>query len=198
MSSKVLITIAGTFALISMGRIGLTVASAADTVDPAAIEKDLKAGASDTIEDYDKTSVSSSATKTQCLAPDFAAALMEERTRLETLSKDIYQRESAANALNKSLNERIKVLEEANDKLSAQLGRLENSANDDITHLIKMYETMKPKQAATIFNSMDPQFAAGFLRQMNSTQAGLILANMDHRKSYTISAIIANRGAKFR
>jgi flagellar motility protein MotE (MotC chaperone) len=45
---------------------------------------------------------------------------------------------------------------------------------------------------------MDPAFSAGFLREMSSDKAGLIMANMEARKSYAISVIIAGRNAKYR
>ena len=82
--------------------------------------------------------------------------------------------------------------------LFKQIDNLKSIANDDLLHLVGMYQTMKPKQAADIFNSMDPAFAAGFLREMNSDKAGLIMANMDPQNSYTISVIIAGRNAKYR
>jgi flagellar motility protein MotE (MotC chaperone) len=75
---------------------------------------------------------------------------------------------------------------------------METTANEDIDHLVKMYQVMKPKQAAEIFDSMDPAFAAGFLREMNSERAGMIMANMDSRKSYSISIIMAAKNAKYR
>ena len=68
----------------------------------------------------------------------------------------------------------------------------------DIRHLAGMYSAMKPDAAATIFNQMDPAFAAGFLRLIPSEQAGLILANMDAKKAYVISVKLATMNADVR
>jgi flagellar motility protein MotE (MotC chaperone) len=57
---------------------------------------------------------------------------------------------------------------------------------------------MKPDSAASIFNQMDPAFAAGFLRLMPSEQAGLILAAMDSKKAYVISVKVASMNADVR
>jgi flagellar motility protein MotE (MotC chaperone) len=58
-------------------------------------------------------------------------------------------------------------------------------------HLARMYGTMKPDQAASIFNQMDSDFAAGFLRLMRSEQAGMILAGMETKKAYAVSLRLA-------
>jgi flagellar motility protein MotE (MotC chaperone) len=61
-----------------------------------------------------------------------------------------------------------------------------------------MYSTMKPKNAAAIFDRMDPAFAAGFLREIDSARAGVIMAEMGEEQSYRISLLIANRHAGWR
>jgi flagellar motility protein MotE (MotC chaperone) len=57
---------------------------------------------------------------------------------------------------------------------------------------------MKPARAGEIFKAMDPSFAAGFLTEMNSENAALILSSMDTEKAYAASVIIAGRNAAVR
>ena len=71
-------------------------------------------------------------------------------------------------------------------------------AEMDITHLAQMYGAMKPDQAAQIFDKMDPSFAAGFLRELRSEQAGLILARMEPNNAYAVSIKIAARNEDIR
>ena len=54
---------------------------------------------------------------------------------------------------------------------------------------------MKPQKAGEIFDTMNPTFAAGFLTEMNSENAALILANMSTDNAYEASMIIASRNA---
>ena len=75
--------------------------------------------------------------------------------------------------------------------------RTEGKLTEDGKHGV-LVKTMKPKQASIIFNQMDPVFAASFLRLMDSNNAGLIMANMESKKAYTISVIMANRNADMR
>ena len=79
-----------------------------------------------------------------------------------------------------------------------KINDMSETADEDISHLVLIYETMKPKKAAEIFNKMDPNFAAGFLRRMNGTRAGLIMSEIEPKTSYRISLIIANQNAAWR
>ncbi len=133
-----------------------------------------------------------------CLTGDVLETLTADMKRLETRKLEIAEREAALAAVEAKLATQMKAVEEANTSLQVKIDQLKSVANDDLKHLVGMYQTMKPKQAADIFNSMDPSFAAGFLREMSSEKAGLIMANMDARKSYTISVIIAGRNAQYR
>lgn len=108
------------------------------------------------------------------------------------------ERMSTLSAVEQRVEERMAVLDDMNDRLATAMNALEAEADQDITHLASMYENMKPAEASKIFNRMDPTFAAGFLRIMNSTNAGLILAGMEPDKAYSISVVLANRNAGYR
>ena len=133
-----------------------------------------------------------------CLTGDVLAVLQTDKANIAERMAAVEVREKALATLEAKLSEQMELIDAANDKMEAQLGEMKSVANEDITHLVKMYQTMKPKQAAAIFESMDAAFAAGFLREMNGERAGLIMANMDSRKSYSISAIMASKNARYR
>ena len=137
-------------------------------------------------------------TEEKCLTGATYDVMIADLERLDKREQDIAVREKSLAAIETKLTAQLASVEEANSNLEKKIGSLKTVANDDLKHLVGMYQTMKPKQAAAIFNSMDPAFAAGFLREMSSDNAGLIMANMDARKSYTISVIIAGRNAKYR
>lgn len=134
----------------------------------------------------------------QCLTGDVLEVLQADRLKLTEKLAAVKTREQTLATLQTKLNAQMAQIEAANDVLEVRIKQMAVTANEDITHLVKMYQVMKPKQAAEIFDSMDPAFAAGFLRQMNSERAGMIMANMDSRKSYSISVIMAAKNAKYR
>lgn len=133
-----------------------------------------------------------------CLTGTVLEALKVEREQLETRLESVTQREAIAKALEVDLEQTLANVEKANEQLASDLAALRQAASDDISHLVDMYRTMKPKQAAEILDAMDPAFAAGFLREMNGAEAGLIMANMSPRKSYAISVIIAGKRQEYR
>ena len=134
----------------------------------------------------------------QCLTGDVLDVLQADRAKLTERLTAVTAREKTLETLEVKLKDQMAQIEAANDTLEARIELMETTANEDIDHLVKMYQVMKPKQAAEIFDSMDPAFAAGFLREMNSERAGMIMANMDSRKSYSISIIMAAKNAKYR
>lgn len=133
-----------------------------------------------------------------CLTGAVAETLIKEQSRLDERQVEMAKRETALKALETKVEKDVASLDITQKTIQAQIDKMEKVAKDDIIHLVEMYKTMKPKKAAEIFNSMDAGFAAGFLREMDSAQAGLIMSEMGARKSYEISLIIANRGSDWR
>ena len=53
----------------------------------------------------------------------------------------------------------------------ADLAESDGAVAADIDRLVSVYEAMKPKEAAQLFEAMPPSFAAGFLARMRAEQA---------------------------
>ena len=170
------------FGAMEVAGVGGRAASAAEAV-PSVAASDVAAAMGD-----NKT----------CLTPALAAsfspmrlALDEERSALDARAEELSSVEAA-------LDMRLAELEQAHAELKAMSHTMDETAAGDISHLVAMYSTMKAKQAAEIFDRMDPGFAAGFLREMKSDRAGMIMAEMKADQSYKISLLIANRNAAWR
>ncbi|MGB6229162.1 MAG: hypothetical protein WBF53_03430 [Litorimonas sp.] len=133
-----------------------------------------------------------------CLTPALVAAF--EPRHLELLDREAKLTRRAAELadLENALDAKLAEVSATRDELSAMTDRLDRVASEDISHLVDMYSTMKAKKAAAIFDRMDPAFAAGFLREIDSARAGLIMAEMGEEQSYRISLLIANRHAEWR
>jgi flagellar motility protein MotE (MotC chaperone) len=54
---------------------------------------------------------------------------------------------------------------------------------------------MKPKDAAALFETMEPEFAAGFIARMLPDSAAKVMSGLDPKVAYTISVILAGRNA---
>jgi len=126
-----------------------------------------------------------------CFTDETAASLMADQKQMETQYEALTNQELELQARKQELDQRAADLDAIQQALAARWEEMQKASEDDLTHLARMYGTMKPDQAAAIFNQMDPDFAGSFLRLMRSEQAGLILASMETRKAYEVSLKLA-------
>ncbi len=125
----------------------------------------------------------------------------------ESLLIAIQDREAELNAMEMRLNDREQVLRVAAIKIEEQLAQLESAekrlastialadeaAEKDIQRLTAVYENMKPKSAADIFETMDINFAAGFLMRMRPDAAAAVMTSLSADAAYSISVVMAGR-----
>jgi flagellar motility protein MotE (MotC chaperone) len=93
------------------------------------------------------------------------------------------------------IDTKLAELEAAEKKLAQTIALADQASQKDVSKLVAMYETMKPKDAARLFAEMAPDFAAGFLAQMRPDAAAAVLSGLDPNKAYTISVVLAGRNA---
>lgn len=127
-----------------------------------------------------------------CFDESLSAELASDRRRLETESEALVTRELELQAWEAELEQTRSDLTALQATLETRWQDMQAFAGEDLNHLAQMYGAMKPDQAATIFDQMDPGFAAGFLRLLNSEQAGLIMANMESQQAYIVSVRLAS------
>lgn len=132
-----------------------------------------------------------------CPAPPaaLATALSEREGRLRTREAALLDRESALALADQAITQRLSALESAEQELRKTLALADGAAEADITRLVAVYETMKPKDAARLFDRMEADFAAGFLGRMRPDAAAAVLAGMQPDRAYAVSAILAGRNA---
>jgi len=133
-----------------------------------------------------------------CLSSEFVKRIAPTQRALLDREAALTSREAELENLERVLKDRMASIETSHKALKSMSDKLDASATDDITHLVKMYSSMKPKKAASIFDKMDPAFAAGFIREIEGARAGLILSEMNIQQSYRVSLLIANRQAEWR
>lgn len=127
-----------------------------------------------------------------CFAEDMADDMAADQLRLTTETNKLTERELELQAWATELEQTRADLSTLQATLDTRWQDMQAFASEDLQHLAQMYGAMKPDQAATIFNQMDPGFAAGFLRLLNSEQAGLIMANMESQQAYIVSVRLAS------
>lgn len=124
------------------------------------------------------------------------SSLREREARLveqERLSAD---QQASIGLARTEIDKKLAELANAEAKLAATIAQADQAADKDVSALVAMYESMKPKDAAKLFAEMDPDFAVGFLARMRPDSAAGVLVGLDPPKAYAISVLLAGRNAK--
>ena len=125
------------------------------------------------------------ATETAPNLPDVANAdrtvlerLSERRKVLEKQEKDLSEREGLLAAAEKQLEARMAELKTMDDTVKADMARKDADAAT-LKPLIVMYEAMKPKDAARIFEKLDLKAVLPIASGMNPKKFSEVLAQID-------------------
>lgn len=122
-------------------------------------------------------------------------ALKSRETRIAKREEDLEIRMRALTVAEEEIERKLVELEAAERSLRETLALAQTAAEEDIDKLTNVYASMKPKQAAALFETMDPDFAAGFLARMRPDAAALIMAGLTPETAYLVSVVLAGRNA---
>lgn len=132
----------------------------------------------------------------QCEKPGpLLQAVHERSAQLDAREKGLASRLQTLRVAKLRLDDQLAELERAERRLSEKIARADGAAEADVERLTAVYENMKPKNAARLFEAMDVEFAAGFLARMRPQAAAGVLALMKSETAYAVSAVIAGRNA---
>ncbi|MET4128934.1 hypothetical protein [Roseovarius sp. MBR-6] len=122
--------------------------------------------------------------------------LKDREARVASRERALEDRMQALAIADEQITTRLAALAEAEDSLRRTLAIAETAAEDDLDRLTRVYETMKPKQAAALFEQMDARFAAGFLARMRPDAAAAIMAGLSPEAAHMFSVVLAGRNAE--
>ena len=123
------------------------------------------------------------------------AALQQREADLAAREKAMEDRLLAMEVAEAELAEQLAALSAAEAALRETIALAESAAENDLQRLTRVYENMKPKDAAALFEEMSPDFAAGFLGLMEPVAAAGIMTLLSPETAYSISAVLAGRNA---
>ena len=114
--------------------------------------------------------------------------LAERREALDIKAKEIDKRAIQLKVAEDEIDKKIKQLKEYEQKLNALINKYNQTEQENVNSLVKLYASMKPKDAARIFNTMDVDISVAILRGMKPSSSSAILSQMDAQKAQTITA----------
>lgn len=139
----------------------------------------------------DVATASSAAPAAMAPSPSDLAAL--GRSPAEEHESQTAAREAIMAAAEKRLSERMIELVAVQQRLQAIESGLKERDEANWTGLVKLYEGMKPREAATIFNSLEKSVLIEILDRMKPAKASPVLASMDAERARQVTADLATR-----
>lgn len=119
--------------------------------------------------------------------------LGEKRRTLDERAKELDLRESLLKAAEKKLDDRMAEVKQIEAKIDGQAKAKEEQVGLQIKNLVQMYETMKPKQAAAIFDKLDINVMIEVASRMKPQMTSQVLANMSTDAAQKLTSELARR-----
>lgn len=119
--------------------------------------------------------------------------LSERRAELDKQAKALDTRQALVDAAEKRLSERIKTLEELEQRISAMVDEKKAMEDKQFAGLVSMYESMKPKDAAAIFNQLSMDVLLRVSTAMNPRKMAPVLAAMATDKAQQLTVLMASQ-----
>ena len=122
---------------------------------------------------------------------DLLQALAARRDQLDKREKDLDQRETLLQAAEKRVNDKATELESVRGELMKLIEKRNQEDDAKLKSLVRIYESMKPKEAATILQEWDADKLVELISRMKEAKVGPILASMAPDKAKTVTTLLA-------
>ena len=120
-------------------------------------------------------------------------SLQQRRQELETRSRELEVRDSLLRAAEKRIEQRVQELREMEARVTGVEKKKDDEEAAKFKSLVSMYENMKAKDAAKIFDRLDLRILVEVVNGMNARRMSDILGLMTPEAAERLTIEIANR-----
>lgn len=124
---------------------------------------------------------------------DLLQRLSQRRGELESWSNDLAMREQLLKAAEQRIETKVAELKAVQDSIKSLLKQHDNEQEAKLKSLVKIYETMKPKDAAPIFEQLEMPILLDVIERMKETKAAPVIAAMNPEKARKLTTELAKR-----
>ena len=121
--------------------------------------------------------------------------LTERRQELDQRERELAMRETMLQAQEKKLDEKVAELKDVEAKIQAATGKKQEAEIAKLKGVVTMYENMKAKDAAKIFDRLDIRLATEVAYQIAPRRMSDILALMSPESAERLTVELANRNS---
>lgn len=119
--------------------------------------------------------------------------LSARRKEIDLREEAILKREVLFQAAEKRLEEKIGELTKIKGEIEGMIKKYNEQEETELKSLVKIYETMKPKDAARIFDELDLKVLLQVFQRMKEAKTAPILASMAPARAKEVTTQLAER-----
>ena len=124
---------------------------------------------------------------------DTLQRLSERRGQIEKREQDVAAREGLMKAGESRIDGKIAQLQELEKTIQALLGKYDKQKQAEIEQLVKIYGTMKPRDAAQIFDTLDMPILVAVVQTMPTAKAAERMALMNREKARLLTEELSTK-----
>lgn len=124
---------------------------------------------------------------------DLLQNLAQRRNELESWSADLSTREQLLKAAELRIETKLGELKTIQQKINASLKQHDDEQEAKLKSLVKIYETMKAKEASRIFEQLDMPILLDVVERMKEAKVAPVIAAMDPEKAKKLTTEMAKR-----
>jgi flagellar motility protein MotE (MotC chaperone) len=129
----------------------------------------------------------------ESLETSLVKQLTERRDQLNQRARQLDSREALLKVAEQRVDQKIKEMETLRSQLQKMVNQVSGAQETQIENLVKIYETMKPKEAAKIFETLDLPVMLGVIQRMKPQRTSAIMAQMAPEKAKEITVALTKQ-----
>lgn len=119
--------------------------------------------------------------------------LSKRRSDLDKYEKDLHMREALLKATEQELGRKYQELEKLRKEIEGLLNDQSEEEEKRVARLVKIYEGMKPKDAARIFDTLDIDVLIAVISGMSERKVSPVMAAMNPERVRTITIMLVDQ-----
>ena len=130
-----------------------------------------------------------------CTDPALRQAIDEQRADVATRARHLRDAEAVLAAAEARVGAQIRTLTGVRAEVQALMTQRSTLQQEDLRRMVAIYEAMKPRDAARIFNELETDIIVDLLDRLPERRSAPIIAEMTDAKAREVTRIILQRRA---
>ncbi|MFC5358618.1 MotE family protein [Azospirillum himalayense] len=130
-----------------------------------------------------------------CTDPALRAAIAEQKADVNARTRHLGEAEAVLAAAETRATAQIQKLSAIKRDVEALMQQRSNLQAEDLKRMVTIYETMKPRDAARIFNDLETDIIIDVLDRMAERRSAPIIAELEDGKAREVTRLVLQRRA---